>query len=144
MSSTDLSTLKNGNKRAEGRHAGSKNKAQLALQQIGEDNATSLLQMQIQRGLEGDEDAQRFVIDKIMPNAKGGRHIKIELPSISKIEDILPVQNIVMKNICDGHISLEEGEKLIAIIENQRKTAEMTEMFVLIQGIDKRMKDAGI
>lgn len=144
MSKNGDGTFQDGHKYATGRHQGSKSKAQLELQRIGEENAYQLLMLEVQKGLEGDSDSRRFVIDKIMPNAKGSKHIKIDLPPITDIDSLGPIQNTIIEKTCDGTISLDEGERLIAITEQRRKVIETSDMMKLMQMIDERMKVAGI
>jgi hypothetical protein len=145
MSSNGNTIFQKANIAGKGRHHGSKNKAQLEIQRIGEANALFLLEHQIKLGLSGDEEAQRFLLNKFIPNAKPCRYIEIEdLPLIQKVEDILPTQNKIMSKIYDGTISIEDGERLIALTEEQRKTLEMTVVMTGISDTNKRLKEAGL
>lgn len=147
MNKNGDTTFKPGNTiGSNGRHQGSKSKAQLMLQQIGEDNAYELLMLEVQKGKNGDSDSRRFVIDKIMPNAKGSKHITIDLPPITDLASIGEAQNFIIAKTCEGSISLDEGERLMDMTETRRKvldTMEASETRKLMEIIDKRLKDAG-
>jgi len=133
MSTIEQNILKNGNIGNKGRHHGSKNKAQLELQRIGEENAKQILQMHIAEALSGKIEAQQFIINKFLPNAKGGKVIEIDLPEISNAENIKSAFGLIVQNVSDGTISPEEGEKMCNMVEYQRKAIETQEL-------DKRLR----
>lgn len=132
-----------GNKCGKGRAEGSKSKAQLVLQEVGQENATNIYQILIDKALSGDLEIGRFIIDKVLPNAKGNR-IEIELPVMENIGDVLDAQAMVLHYICCGEITLEEGERLFDMIEQRRKAIETSEIIDRMREIDQRMKMAGI
>lgn len=144
MSSNGKTTFQPGNNFGKGRHEGSRNKQQIALQQIGLDRAESLLQAHIKSAEEGNDSAREFLIGMFIPRCKPGRFVEFEIQEINTIDDILPAQKSIMNHVATGKLTLDEGDKLFEFIEHHRKTIEVTDLVGMIQGIDNRMKDAGI
>lgn len=149
MKSNGETTFKKGNTSGIGRKNYSQNKALLEIQRIGEENCLSLYDMQMQIAKFGeDEDnriqAQQFLLNKVLPNAKGGRFIKVELIPMENLSSIKENEILIMKNVCEGNITLEEGEKLFTMTDQCRKTIEATEIAKTIEEMQNRMKEAGI
>jgi hypothetical protein len=46
--------------------------------------------------------------------------------------------------VTNGELTVDEGDKLFEFIEHHRKTIEVMDLVFMIEGIDKRMKSAGI
>lgn len=144
MTSTGNSTLNNGNKIQNGRQNGSKNKALLELHRIGEERVRSHYDMLDKLASEGDKDVAMFLVNKVLPNSKGARAIKIDVGELNTLEDITKNQTIIFKEVADGHITIDEGEKLFSMIDSRQKTIETTTIAEMISDINERMKKAGI
>lgn len=149
MISEGKNTLKNGTIPRARRERDEVNKYRKEMLRIGEENCLSLYQMQLDMAENSvDEDnrrsSQQFLLDKVLPKALPGRYIKIIIPPMHTMEDIKENERVIMQYVCDGSISLEEGEKLFAMTEQSRKTYEATEMAKMIADMDQRMKEQGI
>ncbi len=140
--------LRNGNKRNAGRQTPNKDYRKEILL-IGRENCLSLYQMQLDMAANSPSEdirrsSQQFLLDKVLPKALPARYIRISLPTMHSMEDIQECERIIMKNVCDGSISLEEGDRLFAMTEQSRKAYVATELSAMIEEMDKRMKDKGI
>lgn len=150
MISARKSTLKNGNPIMKPRNGRDEvNNYRKEMLRIGEERCLSLYNMQLEMAEHAlDESnrrsAQQFLLDKVLPKALPGRYIKITLGPMNSIEDIKENEKMIMQHVCEGAISLEEGEKLYAMTEQARKTYEATEIAIMLDEMDKRMKDNGI
>lgn len=134
MSSNDKIILNNGNiGNNKGRHYGSKNKTQLELQRIGEENAIALLQMHVDAAFAGDKEAREFLLGRILPKAPSARVIEVDIPSVDSIDKVRESNIIILNSVKEGKISPEEGEKLFSMTEHQRKAIETMEL-------EKRLK----
>jgi hypothetical protein len=141
MSVTVNSTLMNGNKSSPGKKPMSRTKHLLEMQLIGEENCRELYQMQVEAARKGNLEAGQFLLNKFLPNAKGVRMINLPLPILDSIESIQNAEQIVVSHICEGIISVEEGERLINIIKNSRETFQTTEVMAKIAALEEKMKD---
>lgn len=150
MTSARPSTLNNGNPIIKPRNGRDEvNNYRKEMLRIGEERCLSLYNMQVEMAEKAlDENnrrsAQQFLLDKVLPKALPGRYIKITLSPINSMENIKENEDIILKNVCEGAISLEEGEKLYAMTEQSRKTYEATEIAKMLEEMDKRMKEQGI
>jgi hypothetical protein len=75
---------------------------------------------------------------------KPGRVFTFDVPKVNNINDVLPAQQAIMEGVKNAEITVDEGEKLLEFIEHHRKTIEVLDLVAMIDGIDKRMKNAGI
>jgi hypothetical protein len=149
MKSNGDTTFKTNNTSGLGRKNYSQNKALLEIQRIGEENCLSLYEMQRDIAANSkDEDtrsqAQQFLLNKVLPNAKGGRFIKVELVPMENLATIKQNEILIMENVCQGNITLEEGEKLFTMTDQCRKTIESSEIAKMVEEMQKRMKEAGL
>lgn len=150
MTSARQSTLKNGNPIMKPRNGRDEvNNYRKEMLRIGEERCLSLYNMQLEMAENAiDENnrrsAQQFLLDKVLPKALPGRYIKITLSAMNSLEDIKENEKMIMQHACDGAISLEEAEKLYAMTEQSRKTYEANEIAIMLEDMDKRMKEQGI
>lgn len=140
MTSNDSTTFKLGNKLGVGRHNGSRNQQTLALQQAGMERAQSLLAMHIKAADEGNEDARKFLLDKLFPAIKPGRFIEIEIPKINSINDVLPAQQSVMEFVATGIITLEEADKIYSHMNHHLDTIKLVDFAQKMDDINVRME----
>lgn len=141
MKSGVTNTLRNGGIGKPGRQNGSKNKCLLEMHRIAEENCRELYDMQVQAARNGDLEAGQFLINKVLPNAKGVRAIQIDLPELDTVENIHKAEKMIMGYVCKGDITLEEGERLIAIAKNSRETIQTTEVMVKIAALEAKIKE---
>lgn len=152
MTNTGKTTLRNGNIRAAGRPKDAVNKYRKEMLRIGEENCLSLYQTYLEMATnDPDKETRRkcheFLLDKVMPKPAPLPHrtyIEIPLLSMDSIEDIKENEKILLKYVCNGDISLEEGKELFSMTEQARKTYETTEIAKMLSEIDDRMKENGI
>jgi len=138
-SNGDSTTFKEKNTFGKGRHQGSRNKQQIAIQQAGLDRAMSILETQLKSAEEGNESAAQFLLSLFIPRPKPGRFVKFSYKEINTVDDILPAQREIMKEVASGHLTIDEGEKVFEFIEHHRKTIEVTELVFMIRCVDDRV-----
>lgn len=144
MTSNGNTTFKEGNKSGTGRKYGSQNSTLLEMHRLGEERVMSHYAMLSDLAEKGDKDAAMFLVNKVLPNAKGCRMIKIELPSMENIDKVGEAQDHILKNVGEGLISIEEGEKLFAMAEQRRKVIENKEIIERWNELDSRLTQAGL
>lgn len=141
MTSSVANALNNGGIGKPGRQQGSKNRYLLEMHRIGEENCRELYDMQVVAARNGNLEAGQFLINKVLPNAKGVRVIQIDLPELDTVENIHSAERMIMNYVCKGDITIEEGERLIAIAKNSRETIQTTEVMVKIAALEEKMKE---
>lgn len=131
-----------------GRHQ--KNKRNQVYDIIGDANFISLIEMHLDIALRSTSDeisigARQFLLDKIVRKLRPEpSYVKLDLIPVTCIDDIKTNEKIIMESVASGTTSLEDGEKLLAMTEQARKTYEATEVIKLIEDIDTRLKDNGM
>lgn len=121
-----------GNKAGKGRAEGSRTRAQITLEAISYESADALLKKMVAQGLEGDIVASKFVLERILPAAKG-RRVKLDLPVVESIKDIGDAMTIIVDHMATGEITLEEAETATRVLEIKLKSFEQ-------QGLEKRIE----
>ncbi len=150
MNSSEGNTLKGGNKGRVGRQEG--NKLKKAIELIGEDNLRTLVEMHLETALKHHDvkvrtSCQEFLVDRFVPKAAPIPHqiyLNIELVPMDSIERIKENEDRILNHVCNGKLSLQEGERLFSMTEQSRKTYEATEMAKMLIEMDQRMKENGI
>lgn len=114
-------SFKPGNSFGLGKIKGTRNRSVLALETVCYDNANELLLKMVTLGKEGDMTAARFVLERILPLAKGKR-VKLDLPELKDMASIDQSMNVIVENMAEGEITLEEAETATRVIESKIKS----------------------
>ena len=107
----------------EGRPKGSRNKTTLAAQALLEGEIETITSKVIDLAKAGDMAAIKLVLERILPPRKDSP-ITVELPSIATAEDTAKATYAILQAVSYGDITLSEGQALMAMIEQLRKTIE--------------------
>jgi hypothetical protein len=83
-------------------------------------------QVKIFPTLEQRSQAQRVLINKILPDAKSVP-VNLELPQITSASDVLTAHNVLVAAVASGSITPDVAETLSAILENRRRAIETVE-----------------
>lgn len=108
-----------GNRFGQGRPAGSRNKATLALDQPLEGESAAILRKVIQRAKKGDPTAMRLCLERMCPPRRE-RPLQLDLPEITTADDISAAFRIVLQGTAQGSITTEQAEHLINVLEFKR------------------------
>jgi hypothetical protein len=144
MNRNPKNTLKAGHKLGRG-NKGSKHRFATELERIGEDNCRQLYDLQLeiaQTALEvaTRSQAQQFLLNKILPNAKS-KKVNIDLKPMETLQDIADNENIVVKSIGEGDITVEDGDKLFNIIGQCRDTKKSIFLEEEIQEVKRLLQE---
>lgn len=148
MKSDSRHTFPKGNDYSNGRTGPNRDKiSQMRIDQIGHENLDQIIKIQTDKALAGDDDACRYVLDKVYTKPTPNTFVSFTMRNIKTLDDIGEAQNDIMVSVASREISLEESERIFGLLEQRRKTLdtiEASETRKLIEKIDKRMNDAGI
>src|SRR6185312_10781625 len=92
----------------DGRKAGSRNRATVLLDKIGDEAAEEVLRGVIAKATEGDLKAAEMILARAGPQRKG-RPVALGLPPIESAMDVLKALSAVVAAMGDGAITPEEA-----------------------------------
>lgn len=95
-----------------------------------EPHAEPLIQKCIELALAGDPNALRLCIERLVPKARC-EPVSVDLPEKFTPADIEAIKTDVIRAIFGGNLHVDEGEKLLTLIQNhlkQHSSIEAVEM----------------
>jgi hypothetical protein len=126
-----------------GRPVGALNKRTQALRLLIDGEAEGLVRKAVDKAKEGDIQALRLVLERILPPMKDAP-INIKLPRVGKkASSVLNFSREVIKAVTDGEITPSEGETLIGIIEKYGKAIDLKELEVRILALEQSIEKKG-
>ena len=115
-----------------GKPRGARHEALKALDAIGQANAEAIMQKAIEMALDGDVTAQRILLDRIWPAARG-RTVRFTLPPIRTAADAAEAAGAVLRAVSDGELTPEEGGAVAALLEAHREA-------ILVRDLEERLR----
>ncbi len=96
-------------------------------------HAPELVEKAVELALEGDVNALRLCLERLIPKAKDETiNLVIKAEDLTQPELLLNINSTAINAVSSGEITPSEGKAISAIIDGQRKLIE-------IVGIDKRL-----
>jgi hypothetical protein len=91
--------------------------------------------------LNGDMDALKLCIDRLIPKVKN-EPINFEMPKdLSGVESLLNNNAAIIKAVTTGAITLEAGQFLSNLLETQHKIIVSTELEQRLKAIEQTLKE---
>ncbi|HEN5539392.1 TPA: DUF5681 domain-containing protein [Legionella pneumophila] len=100
-----------------GRPKGSRN-TQTRLIKLLEPHAEQLINKMVEKALEGDPNALRLCIERLLPKAKHNL-IESDLPTLEEDNYMETIESI-LQEMLQGNIASDEGKKIIELIEEHQ------------------------
>lgn len=100
-----------------GRPKGSRN-TQTQLIKLLEPHAEQLINKMVEKALEGDPNALRLCIERLLPKAKHNL-IESDLPTLEEDNYMETIESI-LQEMLQGNIASDEGKKIIELIEEHQ------------------------
>jgi len=123
-----------------GRPPGSRNKSTLACEQLLEGNAEQLTQKAVEMAMEGNIQALRLCLERIVPPRKE-RCINLESRPFESGKD-LPIQvEDIMLAITEGRITPGEGESMCNILTSHAHIIEVAEFDCRLAALEANRED---
>ena len=120
-----MSKFKNGNSFGRGRRRGSRNKATLIREAISQADSVGVVRAMVRKARGGDVPAARLVLPYICP---AETYVKISLPPVHTAAGIARAQARLISEASKEKLSLEQADRLSAMIENRRRALETVEI----------------
>ncbi|GAA4169487.1 DUF5681 domain-containing protein [Shinella granuli] len=121
-----------------GRRAGSRSKALVALDALGEGEAEAIVVAMVEKAKGGDATAARTILDRVWPARKGAR-LTFDLPEVKTAEDLPDAVAAVTRQVAEGEISPDEGATVVTLLEAHRKAIETSELSARVAALEERM-----
>lgn len=125
-----------------GRPKGARNATTLAAEALLDGEAEQLTRKAIELALEGDIQALRICMDRIVPHRKG-RPVTFQLPGISNSGDLSNVAMALLRSVAEGDVTPEEAVPASTIIEAARRAIETTELIERLDALEGKRTGRG-
>lgn len=126
----------------QGRKAGSRNTATVALDELLANEGERITRKAIEMAAGGDQVALRLVLERILP-VRRGRPIKFDMPEIKTAADIVSGIGGVLRAASSGELTPDEAATIAGIFEVKRRAIEMVEMEGRLAALEKRVGEPG-
>lgn len=110
-----------------GRKEGSRHRAYVALEAIGQDAAEGILRAVIREAKAGDMRAAEIILARIWPPPRG-RRVRLALPPINSAADLVQALGQVIAAAAAGEITPDEANTIAALMETTRRAIELGEI----------------
>ena len=107
-----------------GRPAGSRNKANLAADQLMAGEAEGFMRRIVERGRAGDMEAIKFGLDRVYPRPRD-RSVTFELPPIDTPDDLRAAMKAVLCEMTSGELTPKEAADVMKVIEAAGRVLEV-------------------
>ena len=118
-----------------GRPAGSRNAATLALDAIADGAAPEVLEKLVEAARSGDLKAMDMLLSRVWPVRKG-RPVTLNLPAIKTTEDLVSAMGAVADAVAGGEITPDEGAAVASVLEAKRRTIETADLAKRIEALE--------
>ena len=114
-----------------GRPKGSRNTATLAVQQLLDNESEAITRKLIEKAKEGDMLAIKLVMERVCPPRKDAP-VTFTFSHIKTMEGLIAAVDQILQQISHGDITPQEAERVIALIEQQRKNIVSDKKYAVI------------
>lgn len=121
-----------------GRPKGSRNAATMAAEALLDGEADKLSRKAVDLALEGDIQALRLCLERIVPPRKS-RPVSIDLPPLEIPADILKALACVTTAVGAGDLTPEEGQAVASLLEQTRRAQEVIQLDERLRTLEERM-----
>jgi hypothetical protein len=123
-----------------GRAAGSRNKATLALDAIGDEAAKEILGRLTESAKGGDIRAAEIILARVWPVRKGRPVTTLDIPPMVTPGDIVMALGAITNAMAAGEITPEEGASVASVLEVKRRSIETADLMARIEALEKGIR----
>jgi len=122
-----------------GKPKGTRHKITMAMQELLDDEAETLTRKAIDMAKGGDLVAMRLCLERLHPPIKG-RTIKLDLPPINSLDDVLKGHSVIAESLAEGEITPDEAATVASVLEVKRRTIETVELEQRLAKIEQQIE----
>ena len=115
---------------------GSRHPAFAALDAIGQEGAEAVVRKVAESAVEGDMRAAEIILRRVWPERKG-RPINVDLPEMSKPEDLVIALGAIAGAVADGTLTPDEAHSVAGVLEIQRRVLETHDLAARIEALEQ-------
>jgi hypothetical protein len=101
-----------------GRPKGARNKATVMAERLMEKDIKGVINVIVGAALNGDLQACKIIMDKIVPQAKS-RRVEFPMPPIESLADVAEAYDGLWKAVSTGRLAIDEAQALGTILDKQ-------------------------
>ncbi|WP_431269033.1 DUF5681 domain-containing protein [Dankookia sp. P2] len=120
-----------------GKPKGTRHKALLALDAIGDEASKDILEAVVTAARGGDMRAAEILLRRIWPERKG-RVVEFDLPPITAPADAVKAMAAIVDAVVTGELTPEEAQAVAGVVEIQRRTIETQNLAERIAALEER------
>ncbi|MBF0258639.1 MAG: hypothetical protein HQK62_07345 [Desulfamplus sp.] len=120
-----------------GRPKGTKNKLTIAAQSLLKGEAEALTRKAVEMALNGDIQALRLCIERLLPPVREPLLEPFKMPSIKKAESLPRVTEMILKEVAAGNLTPGQGESISRIVEQHRKSLELNDLELRLKALER-------
>jgi Family of unknown function (DUF5681) len=120
-----------------GRPAGSRNKASLAIDALLDGEAENITRKAIEMAKAGDGPALRLCMDRLAPPRRD-RHIAFTLPKLDTAADAKTAAGAIVQAVADGDLTPSEAAELSKLVENFTRVVEATDFQARLEALERK------
>ncbi len=107
-------------------------------------HASALVDKAVELALEGDVNALRLCLERLIPKAKDETiNLVLQAQDLTKPELLLNINSMVINAVSKGELTPEEGKTITGIIEAQRKLIETASLSGRLAALEQTMNNRG-
>ena len=122
-----------------GKPKGARHLATRAVEDLLEGQAEGLTQKAVDLALEGDTTALRLCLERIAPPRKD-TPVQFDLPPMRNAHDAAEAAQAVLQAVSDGDVTPLEGAAVMGLVEQYRRTLELTDLEQRIEALEAHTK----
>jgi hypothetical protein len=110
-----------------GRPRGSRGKAAVLAEKLAAKDITDIVNVLVTAAKDGDVQSAALLLARLWPPPKG-RLVAFDLPPIQTAADAENAITAVLAAVASAKLSIEEGERLVSLIEKKAEVTHMREL----------------
>ena len=122
-----------------GRPLGSKNKATVILEKLGENYAEEFGQKMGELAKGGNVRALAFWLERLLPK-RSGRPVELQLRKINSASDVPFAMAVVAEAVGSGSITPDEASQLVHVLERYSNAVIASEFAVRLQNLETQVQ----
>lgn len=119
-----------------GRPRGARHRTSLAIEALLDGDAEGLTRKAVDMALQGDTTALRLCLERVCPPRKDAP-VQFDLPPMESAGDAAQAAGAIVVAVAQGDLTPLEGASLMGLIENYRRTLELTEIERRMANLEK-------
>jgi hypothetical protein len=116
-----------GNRLGRGRPAGSRNRTTRAAQELLENHAENLMRRCLADALQGDKQAQRLCLERLLPPCRE-RPVGMQAPPITTAEELSRAWEKLWKKMGGGQFTPGEAQTMASMLEGRRRAMDTEDL----------------